>query len=307
MSKKFQNQTQAEKQQKLVNRILEKLDQKIVPWMKPWRYGRICCNYVSGRDYNGINRLILDEGEYVTFLQLKQLGGRLNKDFTSYTIYVPVPYEKEVEVVVVNDDGIEETRKEKRQYIRFNLRAVFPISDTNLPPKRKTFEPSEWESDKALDEFIQKSCERLGIKYVLKRQDRAYYKPTEHTVYVPEKGQFYNKNGYYATILHEIGHATGHPSLLNRDMSGTFGSKSYAKEELVAEIFAYSLLYEFGLQCEKEEDQMISYIDGWRKQISEDPEIIIHAASLAEKAMLLFMGEEYLEKIKKINENAKAS
>jgi antirestriction protein ArdC len=31
-----------------------------------------------------------------------------------------------------------------------------------------------------------------------------------------------------------MGHATGHSSRLNRDFSGSFGSKKYAFEELIA-------------------------------------------------------------------------
>ena len=39
-----------------------------------------------------------------------------------------------------------------------------------------------------------------------------------------------------ATLFHELSHATGHVSRLDRDLSGGFGSMSYAKEELRAEL-----------------------------------------------------------------------
>lgn len=48
--------------------------------------------------------------------------------------------------------------------------------------------------------------------------------------------RFETEYDYMATLLHEAGHATGHISRLNRDMTGVFGSPEYAREELRAEI-----------------------------------------------------------------------
>jgi antirestriction protein ArdC len=41
---------------------------------------------------------------------------------------------------------------------------------------------------------------------------------------------------WHCTAFHELGHWTGHKSRLDREHSGSFGSKSYAREELVAEM-----------------------------------------------------------------------
>ena len=61
-------------------------------------------------------------------------------------------------------------------------------------------------------------------------------------VTLPEREQFATANGYYQTALHELGHATGHPSRMDRDTLkngvGNFGSTEYAREELRAEMSA---------------------------------------------------------------------
>src|SRR5258708_31337929 len=62
-------------------RILEQLEQGVVPWHKPWRT-EIPCNLVSGKPYRGINVFLLGmqakESKYwLTFKQANQLGGHV--------------------------------------------------------------------------------------------------------------------------------------------------------------------------------------------------------------------------------------
>jgi len=64
--------------------------------------------------------------------------------------------------------------------------------------------------------------------------DRAFYVPAHDYVQVPPPQAYFEPINWHRTALHELGHATGHPSRLNRDFSGSFGSKKYAFEELVA-------------------------------------------------------------------------
>ena len=66
--------------------------------------------------------------------------------------------------------------------------------------------------------------------------DRAYYRPSTDSIHLPLKEQFPSAGDYYSTLLHELGHWTGHATRLNRDLSDPFGSIGYAREELRAEI-----------------------------------------------------------------------
>ena len=70
---------------------------------------------------------------------------------------------------------------------------------------------------------------RIGV-------ERAFYVPGADFIQVPPQPAFFEQINYYRTCFHELGHWTGHASRLARDLSGSFGCKSYAREELVAEM-----------------------------------------------------------------------
>lgn len=67
-------------QEIITEKIIEKLEAGIIPWHQPW-YSKPAINYVSGKEYSGINRLLLDGGEYLTFKQIQELGGQIKKRF----------------------------------------------------------------------------------------------------------------------------------------------------------------------------------------------------------------------------------
>lgn len=68
--------------------------------------------------------------------------------------------------------------------------------------------------------------------------DRAFYSPLADYIVVPLRSQFVDMQSFYETLLHEMGHSTGHPTRLNRDLAHPFGSEEYGKEELTAEFAA---------------------------------------------------------------------
>ena len=92
---------------------------------------------------------------------------------------------------------------------------------------------------------------------------------------------------YYRTCFHELGHWTGHPARLARDLSGTFGSKTYAREELVAEIAAAFVCATLGIEPTV---RHADYIGSWLKVLREDNRAIFRAASLASKAADFLLG-----------------
>ncbi len=86
---------------------------------------------------------------------------------------------------------------------------------------------------------------------------------------------------YYAAILHELGHWTGHETRLKRELSTRFGSDSYAADELVAELTSAFLCAQLGVQGELPDS---GYIDTWLKLLRNDPKAIFTAASRASHA-----------------------
>jgi antirestriction protein ArdC len=93
---------------------------------------------------------------------------------------------------------------------------------------------------------------------------------------------FRSADGCTSTVLHELGHATGHPSRLNRDLRNAFGSPDYAREELRAEIAQMMVCAELGTaECEFTNDA--AYIDSWLERLRSDRKEIFHAAADAQR------------------------
>ena len=64
--------------------------------------------------------------------------------------------------------------------------------------------------------------------------ERAFYSPALDVIQMPPDEAFLGPEQRAVVVLHELAHASGHPTRLNRDLSGRFGSVLYAKEELRA-------------------------------------------------------------------------
>ncbi|MBI2720148.1 MAG: DUF1738 domain-containing protein [Rhizobiales bacterium] len=88
---------------------------------------------------------------------------------------------------------------------------------------------------------------------------------------------------YYAVLLHELTHWTGHKSRLARDMKHRFGDAGYAMEELVAELGAAFLCAELGIASEPRPDHA-AYMADWLRVLKRDPKTLTMAAGKASAA-----------------------
>jgi antirestriction protein ArdC len=107
---------------------------------------------------------------------------------------------------------------------------------------------------------------------------------------MPLPSSFESPEAYYSTFAHELVHSTGHESRLSRDLTGNFGSGSYAAEELIAEIGACLILAECDVEPRFEESA--AYIASWKKVMEDNPKIIVTAASKAGKAADFIVGRD---------------
>ncbi|WP_318036242.1 zincin-like metallopeptidase domain-containing protein [Halobacillus amylolyticus] len=123
----------------------------------------------------------------------------------------------------------------------------------------------------------------------------AYYVPFEDRVNVPPKEDFEDINKYYSTLFHEIVHSTGHKSRLAREgvtQPIHFGSQTYSKEELVAELGASMLCGVTGIE-NTTIDNSASYIQSWLRQLKNDKTLIVSASQKAQKASDHILGIEF--------------
>ena len=124
--------------------------------------------------------------------------------------------------------------------------------------------------------------------------DRAFYSPTADAITLPPRDAFGSAEGLYATWAHEAIHSTGHESRLKRDGSvnfGGFGSDSYAKEELIAELGAFLLCSR--LQIGSRTENHASYLASWSKCLKQQPSFLKTALSAATKAANLISPQEH--------------
>ena len=140
-------------------------------------------------------------------------------------------------------------------------------------------------------EKLMQTMQKDGVAF--KQHAEAFYSPARDEIYLPLRESFKSQEGYYDTVLHEIGHATGAAQRLNRDgITGghKFGSEGYAKEELRAELFSTFMAAETGIP--HDEEQHKAYIQSWAKVLKEDKNEIFRAASEAGKAVDYVLNKE---------------
>lgn len=171
-------------------------------------------------------------------------------------------------------------------YPKLNVHNVFNVAQTNLREarpelyeklceqnnlKRATSLDDEKKAFAPLDEMIAKNLWVCPIS--LEHQDNAYYSITKDAIVLPEKSQFINGESFYGTLLHEMTHSTGAKGRLDRIKPTVFGSKEYAREELVAELGSALVASQYGITKTIKEDSA-QYLGSWLDVLKETPEFL---------------------------------
>lgn len=272
----------------ITERILAELEKGTAPWHKPWKSvdGEEPANLSSHAAYRGINRFLLAQAHYdrplfVTYNQAAQLGGTVKKGEHGF----PVIFWKRNTYTKTQADGseTEENGFVLRYYTVFNIAQTEGLE--KWIPAKPTNILTEFERHVKADAIVNGYKSAPGIRHQL--GNRAYYVPSQDVIVMPEAGQFASQAEYYSTLFHELTHSTGHETRLKRPTLTEmvhFGDTNYSKEELVAEMGAAFLCGESGIENEAALKNSASYIDGWRKRIKQDSNLVIQAAAQAQKA-----------------------
>lgn len=266
-------------------RIIEQLEQGIIPWHKPWTGTAGAWSRSTGRPYSLLNQWLMPAGEYATFNQIKKEGGKVKKGAHGY----PLTFFKSTPIKETRENGEEVIKNVPilRYYTVFNIETQTEGLELKHP---RTKEERALEPVEALEAIKDDYLNREGVKFFNELQDRAFYNPTGDYIKLPMMEQFDSEGEYYSTAFHEIAHSTGHHSRLNRiKETANFGSNDYGKEELVAEITAAAILNDAGMETAGTLKNSAAYIQNWTNAIKGDSKLIVHASSKAQKAYDLIM------------------
>lgn len=277
------------------NRFIEMLEQGVVPWRRPWNNFR-AVNWVTQKPYRGINTLLLEPGEYATFKQISEAGGRVKAGAKSQIVVFWKKLERE-----------DKKTGETETFFLLRYYRVFEINTQceGLTSKRntQTFEHNPIEEAEALIASYpnQPAIDRNGSD--------AHYSPLLDRVVVPASEHFPKIEEFYCTLFHELIHSTGAKKRLNRPgiaKFDRFGSEQYSKEELIAEIGAAIFCSMVGID-NSTIDNSASYIASWLRKLKDDKTLIVTAAGQAQKAVDYITGAvEYDEPTEPVNEEEQA-
>ncbi len=226
----------------ITGKIIAELEAGRVPWVQPWGTAAAKAplampkNASTGRQYSGVNVLILwgavIEHEFtgqswLTFRQALSLGGHVRKGERGTTVVYAdrfIPDDEKKRAAETGEDA---------QAIPFLKR--FTVFNTDqcdaLPEEIATVAPPPLPG--MIEPRVEALIRATGIDFRI-GGNRAFYVPSTDYVQVPPPAAYFKPIDWHRTALHELGHASGHPSRLNRDLSGAHGSKKYAFEELIA-------------------------------------------------------------------------
>jgi antirestriction protein ArdC len=272
--------------QEITDKIIAELEAGRVPWVQPW--GSVAAkasltmpkNAAAHRHYSGINVLILwgavidrrfSTQNWLTFRQALGLGGNVRKGEHGTTVVYADRFVPDEERKRAERDGDEPSA------IRFLKRfAVFNTDQCEDLPREVVSAPSP-----VPDGLVVPPAEALiaatGADFRI-GGDRAFYNPNYDFIQVPRPDAYFEPINWHRTALHELGHWTGAAQRLDRDLSGSFGSK---KEELVAEIASAFVCASLGIVPTV---RHADYIGSWLEVLREDDRAIVRAASAASKA-----------------------
>lgn len=295
----------------VAERVIEALKAGTAPWQIPWDAGGmpfvLPYNLQSGKRYRGINSLSLlmsgrEDPRWMTYKQAEESGFQVRKGEKSMIIqFVKTSDERtkrDASGKVLHDElGKPITEKIQLSHAMVRNAYVFNADQIEGIPKLELEKPRGlWEPLERAENLITSS----GAIINHKNSGDAFYDPRKDAITLPYKDWFSEGARYYATVLHELGHWTGHQDRLNRDMGEGFGSESYAREELKAEIGSMLIGQELGIGHDP--GQHYAYVQSWISILENNPFEIFSASMDAERIFGYVIG---LEKGKELSKDEK--
>ena len=291
----YRRHAQAERRdhyQEVTDQIVVALEQGTKPWRRPWEDARcggpsMPINGATGRAYHGINVLILamsrfafgsGDPRFCSFKQAKDRGWQVRRGERSTTVFF-------FKRLVVKDKTPPEADDQTRRIPMLRAYSVFHASQLEgIPPYvAPALVDAPWRRPDAADLILKNSGADIRIG-----GNRAFYAPGPDYIQMPNDGAFNSPELWAAVALHEGAHWAGSEKRLNRDLSGRFGSRAYAAEEVIAEISSCFIGAVLGLPCDI--PHHADYLAEWIAILRSDKRAVFHAAAAAQKTADFLLG-----------------
>jgi antirestriction protein ArdC len=265
----------------ITEKIIKQLESGVAPWRKPWTC-QTPANLLTQKEYRGLNVFTLASQGFpsrfwLTFNQATKLGGNIRKgEKSSPVIFWNVGDERET----TTQDGAKKTSRPflLRYYSVFNLSQTEGIDiPASLLHEARTNDPIE---------TCEQNVANMPNPPAFEQSDKAWYSPSSDVVGMPARDLFHSSQEHYSTLFHELAHSTGHAKRLQRDNFDnpvSFGSESYSKEDLIAEMTAAMLCGIAGIE-QKTLENSAAYLKTWIERLKSDSRLLVSAASQAQKA-----------------------
>lgn len=253
-------------------------------WRMPWHTFTGLPRNLDGRAYRGINALVLAMtaaahgwcGRFATYRAIQQHGGQVRRGEhgTTVVLWKPTDRPNPAEPADPTGEPVSRGRLVARTF------TVFAVEQADGLPSVAPVEVDPVARLVDADRYFTAvgATVRVG-------GDRACYSPGSDVILLPGFDRFERAEDFYATSSHEHVHWTGHPSRLGRDLSGRFGDRAYAGEELIAELGAAFWCAQFGLLPVTRADHA-AYLAGWLGLLGADPRALVTVCSHAQRALV---------------------
>ena len=274
---------------RLADKLIAQLKDGTSPWQKPWIDGQVFGPYnpATGNRYRGVNIVALmatdfTDPRWMTYKQAQSHGWQVKRGEKSTQIQHWIWEEERVRLGQNGQPELDSQGKAIKERVRLARpkvigAAVFNAQQVEGIPAVEAKRDLEWNPIEQAEKLLKASNARIQHS----AQGGAFYRLATDTIHLPNHDRFGSAGDYYSTALHELGHWTGHPERLDRDLKNPFGSVGYAREELRAEIASLILGSELGIGYDP--SQHASYVDHWIRILTETPKEILYAAADAER------------------------
>ena len=294
--------------------IIEQMEKGVLPWRRPWSdsVNQVVIGSLRHAAAKWPSNLRAPKVPFGVFNGMLLLTQAMKRGYRT-NLWIARHVVEELDASVVDDDNrpvaIQRYWDEYSPYHRSQsgVRLVYNIDQIRDCEKTLGLAILERKGpvDKRRYVSSQKLLETLVERHSLTvvHDNRAAYSPSWDVVMMPHVSQFNvdvtnsvldtdSVAGYWATLWHEVVHWTGHISRLNRERHRRWGDKTYAFEELIAELGAAFLCAHLGIDAELQHE---SYLDSWCRALKQERAQSLWTASkyaTAAKDFILSKGEE---------------